>query len=136
MSWVEYLIIASLAAGILLVAFGARRPNFEITPEGLRLRGSLYGRFIPASQLRLDAARVVDLGVTQELQPKWRTNGVGLPSYSAGWFRLNNREKALVFLTDRSRALYIPTTDGYSVLISPGDPAAFLEELRKTLKRA
>jgi hypothetical protein len=135
-SWIVFLIVAVLAGSIVLVLLGARRPKFEISPEGLRVRGSLYGRFIPASQLRLDAARVVDLGGTPELRPKWRTNGVGLPGYSAGWFRLFNREKALVFLTQRDRVLYVPTTAGYSILISPDDPDAFLRELRATLRRA
>ena len=69
---------------------------------------------------------------TQDLRPKWRTNGVGLPGYSIGWFRLRNREKALVFLTDRKHAIYIPTTEGYVVLISPQNPDAFVKALRST----
>jgi hypothetical protein len=134
--WIVALIVAVMVGSIVLVLVGARGPKFEVSPEGLRLRGSLYGRFIPASQLRLDAARVVDLGGTPELRLKWRTNGVGLPGYSAGWFSLYNGEKALVFLTHRGRILYIPTTAGYSLLLSPDDPDAFLATLRKTLSRA
>jgi hypothetical protein len=43
--------------------------------------------------------------------------------------RLRNGEKALLYLTDRSRAVYVPTHDGYSVLLSPADPDAFLAAL-------
>ena len=57
-------------------------------------------------------------------------DGTGLPGYQAGWFRLRNGEKALVYLTDRGRAVYVPTTAGYSVLLSPAEPDAFLAALR------
>ena len=56
--------------------------------------------------------------------------GTGLPGYQAGWFRLRNGEKALLYLTDRARAVYIPTTAGYSLLLSPADPDGFLSQLR------
>jgi hypothetical protein len=55
--------------------------------------------------------------------------GTGLPGYQAGWFRLRNGEKALVYLTDRRRAVYVPTTAGYDVLLSPEDPDGFLRAL-------
>ena len=60
----------------------------------------------------------------------WRRMGTGLPGYQAGWFRLRNGEKALLYLTDRARAVYIPTTAGYSLLLSPADPDGFLSQLR------
>ena len=67
------------------------------------------------------------------LQPKWRRIGTALPGYQAGWFRLRNGEKALLYLTDRTRAVYIPTTAGYSLLLSPADPDAYLSRLRAVL---
>lgn len=131
--WVVAVFLILTMAGTLALLFsGARRPSFEVSPEGLRVRGNLYGRFIPASQLRIAEAQVVNLNATQDLRPKWRTNGVGLPGYSIGWFRLRNREKALLFLTDRTRAVHIPTTEGYVVLISPQNPDAFVKALRST----
>jgi hypothetical protein len=62
--------------------------------------------------------------------PARRTVGTGLPGYRAGWFRLRNGEKALLYLTDTSRAVYIPTTAGYSVLLSPAQPDEFVSALR------
>jgi hypothetical protein len=55
--------------------------------------------------------------------------GTGLPGYQSGWFRLANGESALVYLTDRSKAVHIPTTLGYSLLLSPDDPDGFLAAL-------
>ena len=124
-----------LGAMALLVTSvrGAHASRFEIRPDGLRLAGDLYGRVVPKAQLRVDLARRVDLGRDEALRPRWRRVGTGLPGYQAGWFRLRNGEKALLYLTDRSRAVYIPTTAGYSLLLSPADPDGFLSRLRSVL---
>ena len=109
---------------------GAHASRFEIRADGLRLEGDLYGRLVPRPELRVDLARRVDLGQEEQLRPKSRRIGTALPGYQAGWFRLRNGEKALLYLTDRTRAVYIPTTAGYSLLVSPADPDGFLSQLR------
>ncbi len=123
-------ILLGAMALIVTTVRGAHAASFEIVPEGLRLRGDLYGRLIPRAQLRVDLARRVDLTRDTELRPTWRRMGTGLPGYQAGWFRLRNGDKALLYLTDRARAVYLPTTAGYSVLISPADPDGFLARLK------
>jgi hypothetical protein len=106
---------------------GARTSTFEVSPEGLRLRGDWYGRLIPANHLQ--RGKRVDLATTPDLTPRRRTMGTGLPGYQAGWFRLRNGDRALLYLTDRSKAVYVPTTEGYSVLLSPSEPERFLAAL-------
>lgn len=132
--YVLWVIVAlALAVAIGAVAFattGARSSRFEVSSEGLRLRGDLYGRLIPAHELRIEQARRVDLTATPDLAPRWRTMGTGMPGYQAGWFRLKNGEKALLYLTDRARAVYVPTTQGYGVLVSPEDPDGFIRALK------
>lgn len=127
--------ITALLLGVMALLFatvlGSRSARFEISDEGLRLRGDMYGRLIPWSELRVDEARRVDFSEERGLRPNWRTMGTALPGYQAGWFRLGNRQKALLYLTDRSKAVYIPTEKGYSLLLSPSDPDAFLERLRR-----
>jgi hypothetical protein len=123
-------VIVAFVAGLLtMTVVSSRTARFEISPEGLRLRGDLYGRLIPADQLRGLKPRRVDFTASPELQPQRRTMGTGLPGYRAGWFRLRNGEKALLYLTDSSRAVYVPTSAGYSVLLTPADPDAFLAAL-------
>jgi len=125
------LVVLGIAMFFLFVtARGATTSRFELSDAGLRLRGDLYGRLIPASSLRGGATRIVDLANTAELQPRWRTMGTALPSYRAGWFRLRNGEKALLYLTDSRRTVYVPTTRGYSLLLSPQQPERFVERLR------
>ena len=78
--WVVAIFLIVTMVGTLALLFsGARRPSFEVSPEGLRVRGNLYGRFIPASQLRIAEAQVVNLNATQDLRPKWITEAQTWP---------------------------------------------------------
>ena len=50
--------------------------------------------------------------LTAEDMPGYRpagTNGIGLPNYQAGWFRLKNQRQSTVFVTDWSRSVIVPT---------------------------
>jgi Bacterial PH domain len=125
----------ALAGVVLLVTSvrGSQTSRFEIRADGVRLAGDLYGRLVPRAALRVAAARRVDLAREDSLRPQSRRMGTALPGYQAGWFRLRNGEKALLYLTDRSRAVYVPTTAGYSLLLSPADPDGFLSRLRVIL---
>ena len=133
--WVAVPLAWVLAGVTALLAFSlwsARHARFEVSPAGLRLRGDMYGRLVPAAALDLAHARAVDLGAERALQPVARTNGVGLPGYRAGWFRLRDGERALLYVTDASRVAYVPTRAGYAVLLSVADPAAFIASLRRS----
>jgi hypothetical protein len=126
------MIMLAVAAMLILAALGPRRARYELSTGGIALRGDIYGRrLIPAADLRGGAARIIDLERERDLAPKWRTMGTGLPGYKAGWFRLRNGEKALLSLTDTHRAVYLPTTQGYALLLSPAQPDSFLAALRR-----
>ncbi len=58
---------------------------------------------------------------------------VGL--YSVGWFKLKDGSKALLALTSRRDVLYVPTTYGFVVLLSPSDPQRVLSELQAAQSR-
>ena len=126
------LLVGSLFGAAVL---GSRKTRFEVSREGLRIRGDFYGRTIPAAEIAAAGMAHVDLSRRPALAPGRRTMGTGLPGYRAGWFRLKNGEKALVYLTDTSRAVYVPTTAGFSLLLSPSDPDAFVTALRAATGR-
>lgn len=127
--------IGGLLLGLIAVmvgfAYSARATRFELSPAGLSIQRTLYGRTVPWAKLDVAAARPVDLRSERQLQPVLRTNGVGLPGYSAGWFRLRSGEKALLFVTDRSRVVVVPTQDDYTLLLSVADPERFVASLRR-----
>jgi hypothetical protein len=114
------------------LAYSSRHVRFELSPEGLIIAGGMYGRAIPGPSLVIDGAKVLDLHRDREYQLRWRTNGAGLPGYSAGWFKLRNGEKSLCFVTDRRRVVYVPTTEGYSVMMSVKRPDEFVAALAST----
>lgn len=126
------IVVLMLALIVLFAyfAYSSRHVRFEVGGEGLKIVGDVYGRTIPASDLIADQARALDLTLDRDHALVLRTNGVGLPGYRSGWFRLRNGEKALVFVTDARRVAYVPTRAGYSVLVSVAEPDLFIQALR------
>ena len=129
--WAISIFLIAIIALFIFIGHSSRNMTFTVSDEGLSIRGGLYGRTIPRADIVAEEVRVMNLDTETGYRPKWRTNGIGLPGYSAGWFKLENNEKALCFLTDRSRVVYIPTTQDYSVMLSTMDA----EELAGLLKR-
>ena len=120
----------SLAMLCTWLAWSASHLSVAIRDDTLQLRLPLYGRSIPVSHLDLPNARIADVDSAYSNRPTLRTNGIGLPGCAVGWFKLANGEKALTALTSRRRVLYVPTTEGYSLLLSIKAPEQLLAQLR------
>jgi len=121
--------LATLFLGSTL--YGSQRASFVLDDTGLSFRGDVYGSPLAWSELRVDSARIVDLSHELTLRPRSRRMGTALLGYTSGWFTLDDGEKALLYLTDRRRAVYLPTTKGFTILVSPIDPEGFLADLKK-----
>jgi hypothetical protein len=131
------LLLVALIFLMVFVVHSSQRASFELAPEGLRLRGELlYRRFVPREALLADEARLVDLRSESGLAPRVRTFGTGMPGYAAGWFRLNNGKKALVYITEPSSVVVIPTNEDYSVMLSVTEPERLLARLRAVYGRS
>jgi hypothetical protein len=132
--------VGILLLGVIILlaytAFSSRNVRFEVDPSGLKISGDLYAKFIPGASILIDQISSLHLGRDANYRLKWRTNGVGMPGYSSGWFKLKNGEKALVFLTDQTRVVRIPTRDGYSVLMSVPEPDKFIQVCRDTFNQS
>jgi hypothetical protein len=125
-------IVLVLVIGLLaFIGYSSRNVRFEVNDEGLRISRSIYGRFIPREEITAAEVKVIDLNIDSEYKPKRRTNGAGLPGYSEGWFKLENKEKALLFVTDRSRVVYIPTNKDYSLMLSVKETEEFAELIKQ-----
>lgn len=122
--------IMLLAAGLIATALRRRRVSFE---QGiLTVLAGFNSRRIAVGEIDLDAARIVDLREHTELKPMLKVMGTSLPGYEAGHFRLRNRNKAFVMLTDRTRVLVLPEKSGKKLLLSLQQPQALLDALRRT----
>jgi len=125
------LIIAALLFLLLTIGFSTRKGLVEVSAQGLKIQVPFYGRILPLSSLILEEARPADLKTEKDLRLAWRTNGIGLPGYSAGWFKLKNGEKALAAVTDPRKVAFIPTREGYAVLVSIEEPVLLVEALKR-----
>jgi hypothetical protein len=129
---IPILLIVLIGGGVATyAAFASRHVKFEVSETGVRIRGDMYGRFVPKDKMVLKQARAVNLTEEQALAPKWRTNGTAYPGYKSGWFRLKDDSKALVFITDPHRVVYVPTVDGSCLLMSVSEPEKFLAALKQ-----
>jgi hypothetical protein len=129
--WILSLVLLAVIGLFVYIGYSSRHINFTVNEQGLRIGPGLYGRFIPKEDINTEGVRVVNLNTDKEYQPKLRTNGAGLPGYAAGWFKLQNKEKALLFVTDHSRVVYIPTNKDYVVLLSVREAEEFADVLQK-----
>ncbi len=112
--------------------YSARWGKFVVADGGLQIKGCLYGRAIPQDSINKERIKIVNLITEQSYRTVARTNGIGLPGYLAGWFRLKNGDKALLFVTRKTDVVYIPTSEGYCVLLSPSEPIEFLKVTQQT----
>ncbi|MEQ9444477.1 MAG: PH domain-containing protein [Rhodospirillaceae bacterium] len=121
--WIATLILGAVAAFIGLFVFHSRGTALEITETQLLLKAPFYGRCVPLTALDSAALKTLDLTTDRDrdFKPKWRTNGIGLPRLQLGWFKLKNNEKAWCYITDPTAVAYLPTTEGYAVMVSIKD---------------
>lgn len=108
-----------------------RRQQLRLGNDGLQVTSSFYRRVLPLASLQLDKARIIDLAEHIDYAPRIKTNGTSLPRFKSGWFRLRNGNKALVALFNKQKVLWLPTDDGFDLLLQPHDPQALLAHLRQ-----
>lgn len=124
------LILLVVLLALMVIAYASRNSQVELNNKTLKLSGDFWGREIKIDRLDVSSVRILDLHENKEFKPKWRKLGTGLPGYSSGWFRLGNGEKALVYLTQRNKVIYLPTMDGYTLMLSLDEPEKFIEKLK------
>lgn len=125
------LLLAAILIALAYTAYSSQNSRVQVEADRIRIVGDFWGRAIPFAQLDGASARVINLDEEPGFAPKRRTLGTGLPGYASGWFRLHNGEKALVYVSRRDQVVHVPTSDGYSLLLSMEEPEKFLEALAR-----
>lgn len=128
------IIIAIVFMALAYTAYSSQKSRVEIDTDRIRLVGDFWGREVPFEQIDVADAHILNLHKKSALAPRRRTLGTGLPGYASGWFKLRNGEKALVYLSRWTDVVYLPTSDGYSLLLSVENPHAFLDTLQRRLR--
>jgi len=119
------LITAGLIAGLGVWQLASVR--LKLDESSLTVGGGFYRMSVPLHQ--------IEVGAQIERAPSdalgMRTNGIGMPGLRLGWFDLQGGGKAFVAITDPEKVIRIPTENGYTVLVSPDDPDAVIQQLRQ-----
>jgi hypothetical protein len=113
--------MAVAAFFVAVMAWAVNRRSVELTESELTINAGFYSRTLKRESLRVEAGRMISLFEDRSIAPRWRTNGIRVPGFQAGWFRLANGDKALALLTDPRAVTYLPTTEGYALLISTSE---------------
>ncbi|HEY8966048.1 MAG TPA: hypothetical protein VIM58_06370 [Candidatus Methylacidiphilales bacterium] len=125
---------AFFAAGLACawVAFSTKQLGVEVVGRELHVKGDLFRKKIDAASIRIERARVVNLASDPDCGLSWLLFGVPfLPGYTTGLFVLRRGGSAWALVTDRREVLWLPTTEGYTLLLSVERGAELLERLRK-----
>lgn len=118
-------IVAALAAPVAIaLLWNLSRNELRVAGDNVEIKAGLYRLTLARADLDFAQSRVVDRKGLRELSPAWRTNGIALPGYQAGWFKLRNGAKAFHLVTGPV-VLAVPTARGIWLVLSPRDPAAF-----------
>ena len=122
---------------LIILTFGIissmKNTTLTLTEKELIIKSTFYGRKIPLENIMVDGIKAISLDENTDYDLSIRTNGTATPQFKSGWFRLKNREKALVFITDKNSVVLIPTKD-YLLLFSMDNIDEFINKI-KTLKR-
>ena len=122
---------------LIILTFGIissiKNTTLTLTEKEIIIKSALYGRKIPLENIVIDEKKRISLDENTDYNMAVRTNGTALPQFKSGWFRLKNREKALVFVTDKNNVALIPTKD-YLLLFSMDNIDEFINRI-KELKR-
>jgi hypothetical protein len=125
---VLFTLVAIAPAIVAVLLFSVARSINHIVVDASTVGITMHKKSIPRSSIKRDQVRIVNLSKSPEYRPVRRTNGVASAELRYGWFVLENGEKALVAVV-KPEAVYIPTGEGFSLLVSPDDPKAFVEAL-------
>ena len=112
----------------------SKKVVYEITPTHLAIKGDMFGDTIALSSLKLNEMCLIDISRKVPQSLRWKLWGTGLPGYYSGEYALRGGERALVFISDKKRTVYIPRIGAESLLLSVDNPGLFMLALRSQLE--
>lgn len=135
-AWRGWTLVTSGAATLVLATtfvyllWGAFHSTVTIERDSVCLQVPIYSTTVPLNSIDVERAEVLDLAKCSTLKPSLRTNGLGVPGYRLGHFRLGNGARARLAVTTPSGVVHIPFGERSALLISVERPEEFLAALR------
>lgn len=127
--------VAVLALAAVAALYGLKRREVALRGDTLVVKAALFGHRVAVSAFDLDNARIIDLRERTDLKPTFRSFGMALPGYRAGWFRTRDGRKGFCLLTSPRQVAWLPLHGGVVVMLSLEHPQALLQQLREMSAR-
>jgi len=125
-----WVMLPATLAIVVVLALILRRRRISLVGDRLVIVAGLNTRRLAVGDLDLTTARIVDLRERSEWRPWIKLFGTRVPGLSAGHFRLRDRSRAFVLVTDTSRVLVLNERSGRRLLLSLAKPQALLDALQ------
>lgn len=125
-----WLFAIPIALAVVLIAWSVQRRRVALDGDLLAIAAGFNSARVRVADLDLAAARIADLADAPTLRPLLKTFGTAMPGYSAGHFRLRDRSRGFLLLTDRRKVLVLPERGGRTLLLSMERPQALLDALK------
>ena len=93
------------------IIFVIKNTSISINEKYIIIKSFPYGKIISMNDVILNETKEINLKQIKDFNVRIRTKGISIPNFLSGWMRLYNGQKALVYLTNREKALLIPTND-------------------------
>ena len=119
--------LAIVVFGVVLALLGSVR--ILVTDGNLVAGGVFYKVKVPLAQI--DAGNVRLLPADDPFRLRWRTNGLGWPGLSLGWFTTNGSKRVFAAITGKRNRVYIPTSGGFDIVLTPEDPAGLIAAIER-----
>ncbi|WP_299802439.1 hypothetical protein [uncultured Shewanella sp.] len=97
-----------------------------MSSDSLTLDVPFYGFSLPISEIDSAGIKRLDLKKEPDFKPDLRANGMGMPGFQLGWFRLANEQKAFVANSNAEKLVMIPTLHNYPLIVSLQEPGKLL----------
>jgi hypothetical protein len=128
---ITLLVLFAVLLLLLYTVRSSKRTLFELDREYLRVRGDIFGGRFPLATLEAAKARLIDIDREPEYKPRIKVCGSSVPGYQSGRFKLKNKEKAWIYLTDLKKVVYVPTRKGYAVMMSAQHPERMVDAFHR-----
>ena len=137
LSFTNSSLMMSIAVALIvaLLVWSVRRRHVVLDGDLLTVAAGFNAVRVRTADLDIAAARIINLTDNATLKLGLKTFGTSMPGYHAGHFRLRNRSRAFVLLTDRTKVLALPERNGRTLLLSLERPQSLLDAL-KTMAEA
>ena len=123
-------LVVALAGLFVYFLWGAFHSKVTLEKDSVHLQVPIYAVTIPLDSIDAKGARILDLTKDREFKPGIRTNGLGVPGYGLGHFRLKNGHRARLALTTRSSVAYVPLDRRTALLLSVEEGEKFIATLK------